>query len=469
MRRVLSALRPPVDRVGVDGLPPRYPRSWFDAPTASGPTPRLRDLGHLRPVFENGLLDVYLRAARTHGDDFRIWLGPTPHVVPVRPESVRRVLTDEASFVRNVQPTERLFGKGLLRLEGDSWRKRRALLAPAFHGLNLQAAVPIIQDEIDKLIVRWQERRQTFRPSRDLSFLMARIVGRFLFGFEFDEGRHGGSRLHRALATLAAHTVTRHLLPTPIADAMTHKAVTKSRRVLDELSRELYEDGTQTPILSALRTAERRGVLNREVVLDEIRSLVVAGHETSATAAAWAVALLPQHPDQARSLEGDAQLAEHAATTADVGRLASAIRWSKEAMRLFPPVPLSISQAVRDTELGPLRVPKGTPIDVSSYVLHRLPWLHSEPDRFDPNRFKQTMPTGTYLPFLLGPHTCLGIRLALLELPLTVARLASHFEFELPEGPPEVNLRLSLHPRGFVARARARAVPIFLQAPRGQT
>ncbi len=125
-------------------------------------------------------------------------------------------------------------------------------------------------------------------------------------------------------------------------------------------------------------------------------------------------------------------------------------------MRLFPPVPLSVSQATVDTELGPLSVPKGTRVDVCSYLLHRLPWLWEEPAAFRPERFVAAPPKGAYIPFLHGPHTCLGIRLAEIEVPLVTARLAGAFDFELPDGPPRVNFRLSLNPGGLKLRVKRR-------------
>lgn len=125
-------------------------------------------------------------------------------------------------------------------------------------------------------------------------------------------------------------------------------------------------------------------------------------------------------------------------------------------MRLYPPVPISVSVATEDTQLGRIRVRRGTRIDVCSYVLHRLPWLWPEPGTIDPERFRATPAPGTWFPFLLGPHTCLGMRLALIELPLVAARLAGAFELTLPEGPPRPNLRLSLHPAGLTIAARAR-------------
>lgn len=101
-------------------------------------------------------------------------------------------------------------------------------------------------------------------------------------------------------------------------------------------------------------------------------------------------------------------------------------------------------------------MPRGTRIDFLSYVLHRLPSHWPDPLRFDPSRFHAKPAKGTYLPYLHGGHTCLGLRLADLEVPLVTARLAGALRFELPKGPPKANLRLSLNPGGLEVRVRRR-------------
>jgi cytochrome P450 len=118
-------------------------------------------------------------------------------------------------------------------------------------------------------------------------------------------------------------------------------------------------------------------------------------------------------------------------------------------MRLYPPVPISISRATRDVRVGERRIPAGTRVDVPSYAIHRDPRWWPEPDRFDPDRFGHGAAPrpGTWLPFLLGGHTCMGMRFALLELPVVLAAVVSAFSIAAAQ-PARVNLRLSLHPAG---------------------
>ena len=221
-------------------LPWPCPRSLDGHP---GPRARLRELGHLRPMLAEGPLEAYLRWAIAERRNFIIWAGLRPHVVVIEPDSVREVMFGE-SVVRNVEPIEAMFGGSMLRLEGTAWRQRRALLATAFRGETLANLVSVVQAEAERLIGSWRARgTEPFRPARDLSACLLRILGRFLFGFEFDEQRHGGKPLHVALITLSTDTVTR--LYAPLLARRNLRAVAAARRWLDQLCEEILRDGRE--------------------------------------------------------------------------------------------------------------------------------------------------------------------------------------------------------------------------------
>ncbi|HQY61189.1 MAG TPA: cytochrome P450 [Polyangiaceae bacterium] len=409
------------------------------------------------PILRDGMLGVYLRWALDEGDDFVVWAGHVPHVVVVRPDSARLVLGGSSAFLCNVEPTANLFGDGFLRLEGDTWRERRQRFSPTFRRDALEGAVTVIQEETDRLVELWRGRREPFKPTRDLSFTMLSILGRVLFGFAFTEARHGGKALHRSLITLSTDAVLRHFLPRPIAWAANHRAVDRARRFLDAVCGEILDTGADTAFMSALRGGVSSNAMDRRTAIDELRTFLVAGHETSATALAWTIAEAAAHPELVAPLRAEAASSSRARTPDDVAALEGTARLVKEVMRLHPPVPISISQTVRDTSLGRLDLPRGTRVDVCSYLLHRLPSIWPDPERVDPERFLTTPAPGTWLPFLMGPHTCLGMRLAMMDLPLVAARLLHAFELTLPEGPPQPNLRLSLHPKGLLIRAVPRS------------
>jgi cytochrome P450 len=422
----------------------------FGGPRLGGPAPRPWRLGSLVPIFRAGLLDFYRAEALRAKDDFLVWAGTVPHFVAVQPETVVQVLSEREDFARRAEPTRHLFGGGVLRLEGEPWKERRAALMPAFRRGALDGVAGIAREEGAALVEEWRARgAEPFSPARDVSFRMLRILGRFLFGFSFDRDRHGGRPLHGALITLSVGTVVRHLLPGWALALRGARAEQAAEAWMVELAKEVLRDGGPTPFLDALRDGMRRGVMDERTALDEIRTFLVAGHETSASALLWTLALLAEHPQVQARLHAEVAAAGPLDSAAAVGALRYTAQVLQESMRLYPPVPLSISRATRDVRVGERRIPGGTRVDVASYVIHRDPRWWPDPDRFDPDRFGEGAAPrpGTWLPFLLGGHTCMGMRFALLELPLVLAAVVSAFHVAAAR-PARVDLRLSLHPAG---------------------
>jgi cytochrome P450 len=416
----------------------------FGGPPFAGPPPRAWLLGSLVPVLRGGLLESYRRWTRRAGDDVLVWLGTRPHVVVGRADTVRQVLVDRERFVREIAPTEHLFGEGLLRLEGEVWRERRALFSPPFRRDDLEEMLPAIHAEAAALCDAWSAREgEPFHPSHDLGWTMLRILGVALFGTEFDRERHGGRALRRALIVLSTGSVKRHLLPA--WGRRGEREEQAARAWMDTLGQHVLSTGRDNPFTRALRT------LPEPVALDEVRTFLIAGHETSATALTWTLALLAEHPEVQDRVREELRAAGKFERLADLGRAPYTTQVLNEAMRLYPPVPISISVTTEAVTVGDRQLPAGTLVDVSAWVLHRDPLLWPDPDRFDPDRFAQPPAPGTWFPFLLGPHSCLGMRFALMEMPVVLGAILDRFKVELVT-PARPDLRLSLHPAGLRIR-----------------
>jgi cytochrome P450 len=201
-----------------------------------------------------------------------------------------------------------------------------------------------------------------------------------------------------------------------------------------------------------------RGVAHR-LVRDEVMTLLLAGHETTASLLAWTWHLLAQHPNAAQRLrqELDAQLAGRAPGLDDVPRLTYTRMVVNEALRLYPPVWLLPRRSLAADEIGGYDIPARSDVLISIYSLHRHPAFWRVPDRFVPERFAP--PPGAeaparvpaYLPFGAGPRTCVGMRLGLTEAMLALAALAQRFTLaSADDRAPVPEASLSLHPRGGV-------------------
>jgi cytochrome P450 len=206
--------------------------------------------------------------------------------------------------------------------------------------------------------------------------------------------------------------------------------------------------------LIAATDPEDGGGMSDQEVRDEVVTIFVAGHETTAVTMTWVWYLLSQHPEAEAELhaELDAVLGDRPPTPDDLPKLVYARRVIEEAMRLYPPAPGMSRVALADDELCGVSVRAGTEISVSPWVLHHSARLWEQPLRFDPDRFSPERSAGrprfAYMPFGGGPRVCIGAALALTEAVLILAALARRFRPRLAEGEAvELQSRITLRPR----------------------
>jgi cytochrome P450 len=241
-----------------------------------------------------------------------------------------------------------------------------------------------------------------------------------------------------------------------------NRAFERSRRALDRLVLDLVAERRRTGVrgedlLSMLLEAEAEGGAGRmsdRQVRDEVMSIFLAGHETTANALAWTFYLLAQHPGVRARLDAelDAVLGDRAPQADDAPRLQYTLMVIEEAMRLYPPGWVLVRVAVEDDEIDGYAIPRGSIVALSPWVTHRDPRHWPDPERFDPERFdparKVARPRYAYFPFSGGPRQCIGKHFALLEMQLVVAAVAQRYRLELPPGrevTPEA--QLTLRPR----------------------
>ena len=187
---------------------------------------------------------------------------------------------------------------------------------------------------------------------------------------------------------------------------------------------------TRTDLLSRLLAAhdEHGGSMSDRQLRDEIVTLFIAGHETTATTLAWSFYLLGRHPEANALARAEARaLAGRRLGADDLPRLGACLQVFKEALRLYPSIYLFVREAVADVGIGEVDLPRGTMVLISPWALHHRPDVWPDPERFDPRRFdpeaERSRPPLSYLPFSAGPRTCIGNHFAMLEGPLVLATL----------------------------------------------
>lgn len=392
-------------------------------PTLRAPGPRGLPLTGSLWWVRRDTLGFLLSARARYGDVLRLRMGHLVIHVVSSPAGVKHVLkTASRNFVRTTATNARLIdivGHSLLTTDGKAWESRRKAIAPLMTPERSGQITPMVARLSNQMITRWCSADIPVVINPDLMELTLAIMTEVLFGVPIGSD---AARMERALSVVLEHHWRRVQSPLDLP----HVLPTSSKRSFTAGTKELRA------ILARLRSAAPSdhiaGIMARLSDLnadDELLTLLLAGHETTANALAWALWLLATHPEHQQRLydEAVAVLGERQPTPADLPQLVHATHVFEEAMRLYPPIWLLDRQAVAEDEIGGYRIPADSTVVIAPWLVHRHPEWWSEPERFDPDRFVKRPAPFTYIPFGAGPHGCVGGHLAMVEGPLILALL----------------------------------------------
>jgi len=390
--------------------------------------------------------DALLELAKRYGDVVR-WRGFWPIYCINNPEHVRLILTQ--SYPRFTKHTidyrvvGRTLGNGLVTNEGPDWAKQRRLMQPVFANRAIDKFDTVINDMTAELATQWANKAadEVVWIDRDMSRVTFQVVSRTLFGADIDDA---ADEMVDILHIVNQHPLKLSALLTlwPWLPVPSNRRFKRIKDRLDGIVDNLvarhqasYAEGRGDIVdrLLAVRDPDTGEGMSREQMRDEIITLMLAGHETSATALTWTYFLLAQHPEiEARLIaELDGVLGGRPAQSADLARLPYLKQVVQESMRLYPPVWGIARRANEEFELGGYRIPKHAYLSISMWVLHRHPDYWPDPERFDPDRFAPGHGTERhsycYIPFSAGPRACIGAGMATLEIQLVLALLLQRF------------------------------------------
>lgn len=385
------------------------------------------------------------------------------------PEGIKHVLQENNRNYRksvDYKLLARLLGEGLVTSEGSLWLSQRRLMQPMFHRHKIAAFGATMTDCTLEMIDRWggmAERREPFDVAHEMMRLTLKIVGRALLSMDLTAQTDaiGGNMTiaNERFAQMDLATLV-PWLPTP-SNLRFRKAVQTLRRiVLDiiaERRRENRDYGDLLSMLIAVRDEDTGEGMNDDQLRDEVLTLILAGHETTANALSWTWYLLSQNPEAEQKLhaELDEVLGGHAPTVSDLPNLKYTAMVIDEAMRLYPPVWAVGREAIDDDEILGYRVPKGSNVMLSQWITHRHPHFWENPDRFEPERFSAGHASGrpryAYFPFGGGPRMCIGNFFALTEAQIVLASVAQKYRLRLvPNHPIDLQPLVTLRPRNGV-------------------
>lgn len=428
-------------------------RSVTPPPRLSGGLPLLGHLPHMR----RDPLATLARAGRL-GDVVRLDFGPRGDAFLVsHPDGIKRVMLDaQPNYTKQTRgfDTLRVFlGNGLLTSEGDFWRRQRRIAQPAFHRGSIDRFARVMVRASGELADVWEgraRRGETFDVADDMMRLTLRIVGECLFSTDpSDESSAIGPQVEVLLEKFISRVFAPALVPLswPLPG---NRRIRDAIRIMHSIVDDIVErrraagpspEGDLLDMLMAAEDAETGERMTPAQLRDEVLTLLLAGHETTAAALGWTWVLLARHPDVDRALEGELRSLAPDASPGDVLRDAPLVsQVVHEALRLYPPAWIIARAVAADDEIGGVPIPGGGMVVVSPYVTHRRADLFDEPDRFRPERFRADAgPAGgfsryAYLPFGAGPRICIGNSFALMEAQLALATLRRRFRLELAPG-----------------------------------
>jgi enediyne biosynthesis protein E7 len=388
------------------------------------------------------------------GDVYRVFApgrGVYNYVIN-HPDDIKHVLLSNHRNYTKGEGMDRvkiLLGNGIMTSEGDFWRRQRRMMQPCFHRRVLDRFSELIHEVNERFAERWaalSARGEPVNLTDDASELTLEIVLRSIFGADLE-------RLERQLGANPFEVVAKE----PNRDlkfAFRFRSLTKLvAELIERRRREPEEHIDFLSMLMAARDRDNHTAMSDKELIDEVLTLIVAGHETTAAALTWTWYLISRHPQTAAGLEAEADRTSSEILGLDA---AESLRFThqvlQEALRLYPPGWLFTRRTLEPDELGGFTVDARTDVFISPYMLHRHPAFWSAPEEFQPQRFAgvdaKERHRFAYIPFSVGPRHCIGENMAMFEMLVHVNRMVRRFRLtRIGEGPIDIEAQINLRPR----------------------
>jgi len=390
-----------------------------------------------------------------HGDTYRVYVPARRSYTYVvhHPDDVKRVLVaNHRNYTKGVglDRVKILLGKGIMTSEGELWKRQRYMMQPLFHRRVITGFAELIAQANDRWIERWEglaRRGELINLTDEMSELTLEIVLRSVFGRDLD-------RLSQQLGGNPFEVVTREQ-SRDLQFAYKFRSLTKLVAQLIAQRRATEEEHFDyVAMLMNARDKETGAPMGERELIDEIMTLVVAGHETTASGLNWTWYLLSQHPQVESRLhaEIDAAAEVPAPSLAQMEELHYTRQVIDESLRLYPPGWVLSRRTIEADVLGGYPVPAGTNVLLPLYLLHRHPHFWKDPEAFEPERFapehEAERPRFAYMPFAAGPRHCIGESFALYEMLVHLYKVARRYRLRyVPDKPLELEAQINLRTR----------------------
>jgi enediyne biosynthesis protein E7 len=408
------------------------------------------DVGNTDDSLER-MLELFAR----HGDTYRVFV-PTRRsytYVVHHPDDIKRVLvSNHKNYTKGVgiDRIKLLLGKGLMTSEGELWTRQRYMIQPFFHRKVITGFAELVAQANDRFIRRWEalaHKGELINVTEEMSELTLEIVLRSIIGKDLD-------RLTQERGANPFDVVTKE----PARDlSFVYKFRSLTKLLTELFARRRAEPGEHFDYVAMLMSARDKATgqpMSENELINEVLTLIVAGHETTASALNWTWYLLSQHREVEARLHAEIEAAAEIAAPSlqQMEALAYTQQVINEALRLYPPGWVLSRRTIESDVLGGCAVPAKTDVLLMLYVLHRHPRFWKDPDTFWPERFapehEAERPRFAYMPFAAGPRHCIGETFALYEMLMHLYKVARHYRLSyVPDRPLELEAGINLRTR----------------------
>jgi cytochrome P450 len=414
-------------------------------------------------------IGFFLDAAKKYGDVVRIQFGSRTIHLFCNPEHIKHILQDNnknyGRQTRGYTKMRTVVGNGLITSEGSFWLRQRRIAQPAFHRQRIASFATNIVGATEDMLVNWEsykKSRKPFNVAAEMMKLTLRIVGETLLGTDVSKdanivGEAITIGLHHINDSLNNIFSIPEIIPTP-----KNRRFRNAIKILDnvvlgmiaERRKKGIDTGDLLSMLIMARDEDTGESMNDQQLRDEVLTIFLAGHETTANALSWTWYLLSRNPDVRSRIQMELKdvLNGRAPSFEDLSKLRYTMMTIKESMRLYPPAWIFARSAIEDDLIGGYHIPAHSIVLVSPYITHRHSELWDNPESFDPDRFSTErvakLPRFAYFPFGGGPHLCIGNEFALMEAQLILAVVMQNYSLDLlPGHVVEMDPLITLRPK----------------------
>jgi cytochrome P450 len=390
---------------------------------------------------QNSPIDFLVQTARRYGDVSRFRAGSRRGYLISHPDLIKEVLvTQQSSFIKedSFKRIKNIMGDGLLTSEGAFYLRQRRLVQPAFHRQRIAAYGKIMSDYAADIFSRWHDGEE-IGIFQEMNRLTLNIVAKTLFDTNLESDAKEIGEAATTILQAAPFSLDSEENYTLLNEEKVQEAKNNLDKIIYRLIDERQKSGKDKGDLLSMLMFSNEGneKMSNEELRDEAVTILMAGHETVATALTWSWYLLSQNPECQEKLRDELKgvLEDRTPSVEDMPQLEYTKKILTESMRIYPPVWAVIRLAIKDCEIGNTRIPKDSVVLMSQYVLHHDSRFFENPEDFLPDRWtdemQKNLPQFAYFPFGGGIRRCIGEQFAWMEGILLIASIAQKWQFQL--------------------------------------